>query len=212
MPAATTTKAKTITEALIAFQAELPKPVLDKTNPAFKSKYLSLGALTDAAFPVLGKHGLAYTTTTEVREGSLVLKATLLHETGELVAEFPITETLPQKVGSAVTYYRRYGLASLTGIVADEDDDGNAASAGPTQAEKRIEQARQGGPAKPASAQAAQSNQHPIKQQIIRDFVETGKLGQDQLNAFHKAGQEAGQKGDALWEYVRDRAVEATKA
>lgn len=211
MPAATT-KAKTLTEALIAFQADLPKPVLDKTNPAYKSKYLSLGGLTDSALPVLSKHGFAYTTTSEARETGLVLKATLLHESGEsLVAEFPITETLPQKVGSAVTYYRRYGLASLTGIVADEDDDGNAASAGPTQAEKRIEQARQGGPAKPASAQAAQSQQNSIKKQIQTDFIESGKLTPEQVNVFFDEGKAKNLVGDAFWEYVRDRAVEAAK-
>lgn len=215
MPAATT-KTKTLADALIAFQAELPKVSKDATNPHFKSKYTSLDALTAAAFPVLVKNGLSYISTPNVLDdGTPVLEIELLHESGESKKGrllLPTDTNKPQAVGSAITYYRRYGLASLTGIVADEDDDGNAASAGPTQAEKRIEQARQGGPAKPASAQAAQSNQHPIKQQIIRDFVETGKLGQDQLNAFHKAGQEAGQKGDALWEYVRDRAVEATKA
>jgi hypothetical protein len=33
----------------------------------------------------------------------------------------------PQKIGSAITYYRRYTLASLLGLQA-EDDDGNMAS------------------------------------------------------------------------------------
>jgi len=35
-------------------------------------------------------------------------------------------------VGSAMTYGRRYGLVSLLGIVADEDDDGNAAMPAPS--------------------------------------------------------------------------------
>lgn len=204
MPAATTTKAKTITEALIAFQAELPKPVLDKTNPAFKSKYLSLGALTDAAFPVLGKHGLAYTTTTEVREGSLVLKATLLHETGELVAEFPITETLPQKVGSAVTYYRRYGLASLTGIVADEDDDGNAASAGPSSAQKAADKAR-GTTAQPGPATtAAASTQNAVKKQIqaLIDDPAKPQVTREAANSLSESHKANGLNGDALWAAV----------
>lgn len=38
-------------------------------------------------------------------------------------------KSTPQGMGSAYTYGRRYGLAALLGIVADEDDDGNAASA-----------------------------------------------------------------------------------
>ena len=36
--------------------------------------------------------------------------------------------TDPQKVGSAVTYYRRYTLTSLLALQSEEDDDGNSAS------------------------------------------------------------------------------------
>lgn len=39
----------------------------------------------------------------------------------------------PQKTGSAVTYFRRYGIVSLLGIESDlPDDDGNLASKGKT--------------------------------------------------------------------------------
>jgi hypothetical protein len=31
-------------------------------------------------------------------------------------------------MGSAITYGRRYGIASILGIMADEDDDANAAT------------------------------------------------------------------------------------
>jgi hypothetical protein len=34
-----------------------------------------------------------------------------------------------QKMGSAITYARRYSLSAICGIAADEDDDANAASA-----------------------------------------------------------------------------------
>ena len=33
----------------------------------------------------------------------------------------------PQAIGSAITYARRYSLASLVGVVSDEDDDAEAA-------------------------------------------------------------------------------------
>jgi hypothetical protein len=33
-----------------------------------------------------------------------------------------------QKMGSAITYARRYSLSAICGIAADEDDDANAAS------------------------------------------------------------------------------------
>ena len=36
-----------------------------------------------------------------------------------------------QAFGSALTYARRYALASVVGLTADEDDDGNEASKNP---------------------------------------------------------------------------------
>lgn len=133
---------KTISEALAAFQAELPAISLDGTNPHFKSKYATLGNVTRLVFPKLAEHGFSFTTGSFVDNGVLVLDAHLLHESGESRSmQFPITETNPQKVGSAVTYYRRYALAALTGVVADEDDDGNAASQ-PTATGRQLDKAR----------------------------------------------------------------------
>ena len=45
----------------------------------------------------------------------------------------PLTD--PQKIGSAITYYRRYTLQSLLGIQA-EDDDANKASGKETKKER----------------------------------------------------------------------------
>lgn len=132
--AATSTvkKHENLVAALAAFQADLPTVSLDSTNPHFKSKFTSLGNLTTTVFPKLAEHGLVYSATSSVRDdGRMIVKAQLLHEGSDdwLDAEFPVTQTDPQKIGSAVSYYRRYGLAMLTGVVADQDDDGNVASA-----------------------------------------------------------------------------------
>jgi hypothetical protein len=40
----------------------------------------------------------------------------------------PFLKADPQAVGSAITYARRYALAAIVGIVADDDDDGNQAA------------------------------------------------------------------------------------
>jgi hypothetical protein len=40
----------------------------------------------------------------------------------------PVTKQDAQGYGSAMTYAKRYSLAAALGVVADEDDDGNAAS------------------------------------------------------------------------------------
>ncbi len=57
----------------------------------------------------------------------------LVHASGEWVRDrcvYPVAQRTSQGIGSAITYGRRYSLAALLGIAADEDDDGNAASAG----------------------------------------------------------------------------------
>ena len=60
------------------------------------------------------------------------LTSMLLHTSGQYIActySTKLQQDNAQGVGSALTYLRRYGLSALVGIVADEDDDGNAASA-----------------------------------------------------------------------------------
>lgn len=125
-----------LAQALIKFQAELPDITLDAENPHFRSKFASLPNITRVVLPKLAALGIAFVATPRVtEEGTFIMEASLIHESGEREsASFPITATDPQKVGSSVSYYRRYALASLTGIVADADDDGNAASL-PTKAE-----------------------------------------------------------------------------
>ena len=60
----------------------------------------------------------------------LHLTTRLVHESGEWIEEtmsIPMIKQDPQAFGSALTYARRYGLSSITGLYAD-DDDGYAAS------------------------------------------------------------------------------------
>lgn len=194
--AATITKAKTIYEALAAFQAELPKIDLDGTNPHFKSKYATLGNVTKNVFPKLAEHGFSFTTGSFVDNGVLVLDAHLLHESGESRSmQFPITETNPQKVGSAVTYYRRYALAALTGVVADEDDDGNAASR-QSPDEARVEAARTTPQPQPVKSSGNSA------QDKVREWIGTDQAKKDKANAAYEAQKKSGLSGAALWDAV----------
>jgi hypothetical protein len=43
----------------------------------------------------------------------------------------PVVKNDPQGFGSALTYARRYALGCMTGLVTEEDDDGNQASQQP---------------------------------------------------------------------------------
>jgi len=126
--------------ALVAFQAEL-SPV-DKTaaNPFFKSKYAPHPEIRKALQPILAKHKLAVIDVPEVIDGKNGLRFYLIHESGQyLDGVWLLTPAKhdPQGEGSDVTYKRRYGEMAMTGLVADEDDDGNAASARGYQPAKR---------------------------------------------------------------------------
>ena len=118
--------------ALAKAQGEIEPAPKDADNPFFKSKYASLPAVREAMQEAFAKHGLAVVQMPEVAEGQLRLRTLLLHSSGQsldcgtLAADVDLAN--PQKVGSAVTYFRRYSLAALSQVVTDPDDDGNAAS------------------------------------------------------------------------------------
>jgi hypothetical protein len=122
------TEKSTLAEALAKAQAAMQNAPLNKTNPHFKSKYADLAAIRDAVTPALSANGLAITQTPTFRDGAFVLVTTLRHTGGETVESiYPLAVDKPQVMGSALTYARRYSLAAMCGIAAEEDDDANAA-------------------------------------------------------------------------------------
>lgn len=196
------TSKKTLVEALAEFQKDLPQVGLDSTNPAFKSKYASLGAVTKAVLPKLTEHGFAFSVGSFVDNGLLILDAHLIHESGESRSlQFPITETLPQKIGSAITYGRRYALAALTGVVADEDDDGNAAST-PSAAERQIQKAQ----SRPAPSAGAKEHPDKVK---VREWIAKGEGTErrDAANAASDRLKKDGISGDALWTAIAKEVI-----
>ncbi len=98
----------------------------DSRNPFFKSKYFDINQLLEHTEPILQKHDLLCLQ--PIIDG-VVTSQIIDVETGEKVESgIALTNiTDPQKRGSEITYYRRYTLASLLGMQA-EDDDANKAS------------------------------------------------------------------------------------
>lgn len=191
-------KAKTLPEALAAFQAELPTVDLDSTNPHFKSKFASLANITKKVLPELSKHGFSYSVGSFVDNGLLVVDAHLIHESGESRSfQFPITETQPQKIGSAITYAKRYAIQALTGVVADEDDDGNAATQQPPAALAKAKDRAAAAPARPRQTSSAS------QKKIVSDFIDTGKASRDQVNDLtNRVKTEKDLKGEELFAEV----------
>ncbi len=129
-----------LAKALAAAQGEMGAAAKDAANPHFKSKYADLASIMDACRGPLSRHGLAVSQMPDRGEdGSVKLTTLLMHESGEhLGSEISVrtSQENPQVVGSVLTYLRRYALASVVGVVSD-DDDGEAAAAplrGPSRA------------------------------------------------------------------------------
>lgn len=132
--------------ALAKFQAEAPVVAKGKTakietqgGRSYSYSYADLADVSVAVMPILAKHGLAFTALP--RAG--ILTGMLVHTSGQrLTGEWPITGRTPQEIGSSLTYGRRYLLGCLTGVVTDDDDDGQLAE----RHAKRTRKAPGGGP------------------------------------------------------------------
>jgi hypothetical protein len=120
---------------LAAVKKEIGAISKDSTNPFFKSKYFDINGLLKHVEPLLDKNGLLLLQ--PITDG-LVCSQIIDVENGEKVESSIQMASLsdPQKMGSMITYYRRYTLQSLLGLQA-EDDDANAASKASQAPEKK---------------------------------------------------------------------------
>ena len=117
---------KNIYAKILAAKKEIGTISKDSKNPFFKSNYLSLNGLINAIEDVLQKQDLLLLQPLRDSGVSSIICDTV---SGEQVESFMLLPNIqdPQKLGSAITYFRRYTLQSLLGLQA-EDDDGNHAA------------------------------------------------------------------------------------
>lgn len=144
-----------LAKALAKVQSQLQPAVKDAKNPFFKSNYATLNSVWDACRALLTANGLAVAQLSQATEAGVIIETVLMHESGEWISGemlLPMTKVDPQGVGSAMSYGRRYGLASMVGVVSDEDDDGNAASGNGNNANRPASNRPAPPPAKPTSA------------------------------------------------------------
>jgi len=115
-----------IYKKLLQVQKEVGGVSKDSKNPFFDSKYFDINKLIEHVEPILTKNGLVLLQPIkDNQQGSVIIDS----ETGESVDSFMSLPNLdnPQKMGSAVTYYRRYTLGSLLALQA-VDDDGDSST------------------------------------------------------------------------------------
>jgi len=112
-----------IYKKIFKLQSEIGTILKTNKNPFFRSEYFDINALVEVLQPLLKKHELVLLQ--PIIDGAVNTIISDL-EGNSIVSVLPLPlEQEPQKVGSAITYYRRYSLVSLLGLRA-EDDDGNS--------------------------------------------------------------------------------------
>ena len=116
---------KNIYKKIALVQEGIGKLVKDK--PGFNYKYYDINQLLEQLNPLLEKQDIVLTQPLTNVDGRPALKTMLVSGVDTIEETITLPDLSdPQKMGSAITYYRRYALVSLFALEA-EDDDANSA-------------------------------------------------------------------------------------
>ena len=127
---------KELAVALAKAQGLIGTAAKDTSNPFFHSNYADLASIWGVARKPLSENGLSVIQIPDIEGDSIILRTMLLHSSGEFIlSQYKVNPMRqakdqgwvksddPQSIGSALTYARRYALAAMVGIVAEEEDD-----------------------------------------------------------------------------------------
>ena len=182
---------KNIIKAIANFQQDCP--VILKDTSGYGYKYADLTQIDSVIKPLLAKHGLAIVqplngntitttiyhiesgekiesvcnvpfesikyepVTTEITKGGVTEK-----KTKYIIAGFEGMNTA-QAYGSLITYFRRYTISSLLGLITDKDTDGTGVMQPPPPKQPVIQQTPQLNPEQQAMVDSWNKNQGEIK-------------------------------------------------
>ena len=168
------------------FDAKRQMPIIkkDANNPFFKSGYATLSNIIEVTEPVLAKQGLFITHS--MQDGRLITALWDSELTGNqplIASDFllPVNNDI-QKIGSAITYAKRYNITALLNLNIEDDDDGNAVK--PQTPVKNT-------PAKPKDATPYEHALKAVKEatdlKLMRDQInESKKLTSVEKDSLHK--------------------------
>lgn len=218
-------------EAMAEFQRRCP--AIKKTNTAqivtakgyYSYKYAALDEIMETIRPLLGELGLSVSWSSRVEPQRVVVACRIAHAQGYSENSGEISMPVPdsqdrgggnpaQRVGSALTYARRYSLLQVTGLAPEDDDDAQAVGkhekAAKPESQERPGDAPQtaqegakpsgGGEAPPAGEPT------PTERLLIRihEHVESGKITKAALiNYIHKNWCDKAHKGDVFCDDVK---------
>jgi len=113
--------------ALSNAQKDIKKALKSAKNPFYNTKYADLESVSDACRDALMANDLVVSQlfVPESDPGSVTVETVLMHKSGQFISgalTLTAKGTDPQACGSAITYARRYSLASICGVVTEDDD------------------------------------------------------------------------------------------
>ena len=119
-----------LAKALCEYQRQTGGFEADKKGN--RSQYASIGAVINNVKQA-NAFGLTFTQEVDFEDDTMFVRTVLMHVSGEArISRYPIyvdDKTNSQKIGGAITYAKRYALASMFGTekgVEDSDDDGES--------------------------------------------------------------------------------------
>jgi hypothetical protein len=110
---------QTLETQLLEFQKKISVIKKDSKNPHFKNTYASLTQILSEVKPILNEVGVLITQPIFDNKAGTQLSYNGNKEVSFI--DLPSNLT-PQQLGSAITYFRRYTLASLLALEIDDDD------------------------------------------------------------------------------------------
>jgi len=174
---------KELYKSLAAFQQEVPH--IFKGTTGFGYSYADWGQILDIVNPGMKRHGLGFT---QLLDGTN-LKTIVFHsESGETIessVDIPQDVALAkmntfQVMGSAITYYKRYSLSAILGLVTDVDQD----AAG--EQTKKAQKAERKANTDTTTSGADQEVLARAKAQIKERMIKQDYTRPDQMQAFIK--------------------------
>ena len=124
---------KAYNEDLASMQPELP--AIRKRGKSNNGSYAKWEDMQEQIAPVLARYGFSLTHKTRVEDKHVIVKCIIRHRDGHMdETELPLpfdesgAKSNVQRIGSSVSYGKRYTAAAMLGIrVEGEDDDGAGA-------------------------------------------------------------------------------------
>lgn len=119
-----TAPVKSLTQRLQLIQDEIEVVKKDMKNPYFKSKYADINSFIGVLKPLLKLHQVVVLQPLTNIGGRPAIHTIVTCETGERFESIvPIDDNAdPQKIGSWITYVRRYAIQSFFFLQADDQD------------------------------------------------------------------------------------------